>query len=141
MEIKLDLESLKLIALFESVTRAEVKDCIASEEKVIFVVNKGQAGAAIGEKGENIQRLREMLRRSVEIVEWAEVVEQFVRNIFHNFKVSEVKIEKRNNRNTAIVTVDPDQKARAIGKQGKNLHAACEILQRHYKEVERILIA
>jgi N utilization substance protein A len=141
MEIKLDLDSLKLIALFESVTRAEVRDCIASDDKVIYIVQKGQAGAAIGEKGENIHRLRELLRKNVEIIEWADVVEEFVRNIFHKYKVSEVKIERRNNRNTAVVTVDPDQKARAIGKQGKNLHDARDILKRHYKEVEAILIA
>jgi N utilization substance protein A len=141
MEIKLDEGTIKLIALFESVTRAEVRDCIPSEDRVIFIVGKGQAGAAIGERGDNIHRLRDMLRKNVEIIEWADNAESFIRNIFHAFKVSEVKIEKRRNRNTAMVTVDPNEKARAIGKEGRNLHQAKSILARHYKDIEAVMIA
>jgi N utilization substance protein A len=141
MEIRLDEGTIKLIALFESVTRAEVRDCIPSEDRVVYIVGRGQAGAAIGERGDNIHRLRDMLRKNVEIIEWADVPEAFVRNIFHAFKVSEVKIERRSGRNTAVVTVDPGEKARAIGKAGRNLHQARNILARHYKEVEAVIIA
>jgi len=141
MEIRLDEGTIKLIALFESVTRAEVRDCIPAEDKVIFIVGKGQAGAAIGEGADNIHRLRDILRKNVEIIEWADAPEAFVRNIFHAFKVSEVKIERRSGRNTAVVTVDPGEKARAIGKQGRNLHQAKAILARHFKEVEAVVIA
>lgn len=141
MEIKLDVSSLKLISLFESVTRAEIKDCITLEDRVIFIVNKGQAGAAIGEKGDNIHRLREILRKNVEIIEWSEKPEEFIRNIFHAFKVSDVKIERRGSRNTAIISVDPQQKARAIGKQGRNLHQARDILARHFQGIDAVMIA
>jgi len=141
MEIRLDVDTIKLIALFESVTRAGVRDCITAEDRVIFIVGKGQAGAAIGERGDNIHRLRDMLRKNVEIIEWADSPESFVRNIFHAFKVSEVKIERRGHRNTAVVTVDPNEKARAIGKQGRNLHQAKNILARHFKEIEAVIIA
>lgn len=141
MEIKLDEGTIKLIALFESVTRAEVRDCIPSDERVIFIVGKGQAGAAIGERGDNIHRLRDMLRKNVEIIEWADSAEGFIRNIFHGFKVSDVKIERRGNRNTAVVTVDPGEKPRAIGKQGRNLHQAKSILARHYNDIDAVMIA
>ena len=141
MEIRLDEGTIKLIALFESVTRAEVRDCMPSDERVVFIVGKGQAGAAIGERGDNIRRLRELLRKNVEIIEWADIPEAFVRNIFHAFKVSEVKIERRKGRNTAIVTVGPGEKARAIGKEGRNLRQARNILARHFKEIEAVVIA
>ena len=141
MEIRLDDGTIKLIALFESVTRAEVRDCIPTDERVVFIVGKGDAGAAIGERGDNIRRLREMLRKNVEIIEWADIPEAFVRNIFHAFKVSEVKLEKRSGRNTVVVTVDPAEKARAIGKQGRNLHQAKSILARHFKDIDAVVIA
>ena len=141
MEIKLDVSALKLISLFESVTRAAVRDCITLEDKVVFVVNKGDAGAAIGEKGDNIHRLRDILRKNIEIVEWADTPEEFIRNIFHAFDVTGVKIEKRGSRNTAVVCVDPGQKARAIGKQGRNLHQARDILARHFQGIDAVLIA
>jgi len=141
MEIKLDDSSLKLISLFESVTRAEVRDCLSIEDRVIYIVNKGQAGAAIGEKGDNIHRLRDILRKNVEIIEWSDRPEDFIRNIFHAFKVTDVRIEKRGSRNTAIVSVDPLQKARAIGKQGRNLHQARDIIARHFQGIDAVMIA
>jgi N utilization substance protein A len=141
MDIVLDDSSLKLISLFESVTRAEVRDCIPAEDRVVFIVGRGQAGAAIGERGENIRRLREILRRGVEIIEWSDKPEEFIRNIFHAFNVSEVKIEKRGSRNTAVVSVDPQQKARAIGKAGRNLHQARDIIARHFKGIDAVMIA
>jgi N utilization substance protein A len=141
MEIKLDDSSLKLISLFETVTRAEVRDCLTIEDRVIYIVNKGQAGAAIGEKGDNIHRLREILRKNVEIIEWSDRPEDFIRNIFHSFKVTDVKIEKRGSRNTAVVSVDPLQKARAIGKAGRNLHQARDIIARHFQGIEAVMIA
>ena len=141
MEIRLDDSSLKLIALFETVTRADVRDCMGLEDRVIFIVDRGQAGLAIGEKGDNIRRLREILRKNVEIIEWSEKPEEFVRNIFHAFKVREVRIEKRGSRNTAIVSVDPGEKARAIGRQGRNLHQARDILARHFQQIDAVMIA
>jgi len=141
MEIVLDDSSLKLISLFESVARAEVRDCIPAEDRVVFVVGKGQAGAAIGERGDNIRRLKEILRRNVEIIEWSDRPEEFIRNIFHAFNVSGVKIEKRGSRNTAVVSVDPQQKARAIGKAGRNLHQARDIIARHFKGIDAVMIA
>ena len=141
MDIVLDDSSLKLISLFESVTRAEIRDCIPAEDRVVFIVNRGQAGAAIGERGDNIRRLKEILHRNVEIIEWSERPEEFIRNIFHAFKVNDVKIEKRGNRNMAIVSVDPAQKARAIGKAGRNLHQARDIIARHFQGIDAVLIA
>jgi len=141
MEIVLDDSSLKLISLFETVTRAQVRDCVPAEDRVVFIVSRGQAGAAIGERGDNIRRLREILHKNVEIIEWSEKPEEFIRNIFHAFKVSDVKIERRGSRNTAIVTVDPQQKARAIGKAGRNLHQARDILARHFQGIDAVIIA
>ena len=48
--IKFTTTEMKYIALFESISGASVKDCIVDEEqgRVIFVVKKGDIGAAIG---------------------------------------------------------------------------------------------
>ncbi|MEM2869891.1 MAG: NusA-like transcription termination signal-binding factor [Thermoplasmata archaeon] len=141
MEIKLDEDALKLIALFETVTRAEVRDCIASEERVIFIVGEGQARAAMGERGQRLKRLRSLLKKNVEVIEWSGEPERFIRNIFHNFKVRGVRLERRAGRLTAVVEVDPDEKARAIGKGGRNLYQAREILARHFGDIDGLVVA
>ena len=59
--IKYDSESMSLMALFESVTGAKVKDCIVNE-KVIFIIEENEMGKAIGKNGANIKMVESKLK-------------------------------------------------------------------------------
>jgi N utilization substance protein A len=142
MDVVIDSDTLKLISLFERVTHARVKDClpVEGEDRVIFVVNKGNLRSALGKNGDNIRKLREMIKKIVDVIEYSPEPERFVKNIFHNFKVKEVKIENGTSGRTAYVTVDAKDKGRAIGREGKNLKLARMILARHHKDLSNIMI-
>jgi N utilization substance protein A len=142
MEVTLDADTLALISFFENVTRARVKDCFAveGEERVVFVVEEGTLRNAIGKNGENIKRFKERIKKVVDVIEYSPKPEKFVKNIFHNFKVTEVKIEQGSSGKTAYVKVDPKDKGRAIGKEGRNLKLARKIVARHHSEIANILI-
>lgn len=88
--IKFDSECLKHINLFQSVTKASVKDCIIDFDKILFVVNKGQAGLAIGKNGNNIKNLRRLLKKNIEVVEYSESLIEFLNNIFRPVKVKNI---------------------------------------------------
>lgn len=90
VKIKLDSECLKHINLFQAVTKASVKDCIIDIDRILFVVNKGQAGLAIGKNGGNIKNLRRLLKKNVEVVEYSDVLPEFLNNIFRPVKVKDV---------------------------------------------------
>jgi len=139
MEISLDEESLKVINLFERVTRARIKDCIIIDEaedgtegKIIFVVQEGQLVQALGNKGENVKKLRELLKKSVDIIEYCQRPERFVRNIFHNYRLEEVEIQTGPEGRVAHIQVRVTDKGRVIGKGGRNLNLARKILARHH---------
>jgi hypothetical protein len=51
MNIKFDSDIILSINLFSDVTSVMPRDCINFEDKVVFVVNQGQAGLAIGKNG------------------------------------------------------------------------------------------
>ena len=53
-EITFTEDTLRYISLFEKVTGTQVKDCLETEEKLVFVVEKGQGSRAVGKKGENV---------------------------------------------------------------------------------------
>jgi len=65
MEIKLTSDELRLMSLFQSVTSATARDCIVDEkmDRVIFVVNKGQMGLAIGNGGSTIKQLQNVVAK------------------------------------------------------------------------------
>lgn len=79
-------EIMGYINLFESVTRARVKDCYQSSEALMFIVYEGEAGKAIGRNGENIKRITQLTKKRIKVVEFSEDPLRFVSNLILPFK-------------------------------------------------------
>lgn len=141
-EIKLTSDELKLISLFSSVTSATARDCIVDDrmDRVIFVVNKGQMGLAIGKGGATIKQLQQVVGRKVELVEFSENPAEFVRNMLNAEMVSDVKIHDRmDGSKQAIVTVDARKKGAVVGREGRNAEKA-RLLAKRYFNITNVLI-
>lgn len=139
-EITFTEDTLRYINLFEAVTKTRVKDCMETEEKLVFVVEPGQANRAVGKAGENVIRLKNQTGKNIQVIEYSDEPEKFIRNVFYNYNVQSVVIENRGNVVHATVTVDPKVKGRAIGKNGRNLKIARDIVNRHHN-VQSINVA
>jgi len=140
--IKFTSKEMRYISLFESITGANVKDCIVDEEqsRVIFVVKEGEIGMAIGRGGRNIHTLERMTGKKHEIIEYSERPAQFIKNALKPAMVKEVRITERPNGKTmAVVTVNPKDKGVAIGKNGRNAERL-RFLAKRYFEIENVSI-
>jgi N utilization substance protein A len=133
-EVKLTTEGIRYIALFESLTRAIARDCYVDEDndRVIFVVKKGDMGLAIGKNGNNINRVKKSIGKHIEIVEHSEQVDEFVANALQPVFVKKVQVVARENRKLAYVEVMSKDRGIAIGKNGRNIQKAKVLAQRHY---------
>ncbi|MHA2407444.1 MAG: NusA-like transcription termination signal-binding factor [Candidatus Ranarchaeia archaeon] len=142
--IKLTTDEIQYINLFERVTNTTAIDCIldTEEDRVIYVVSRGKIGLAIGQGGRNINQLKQMLGREIDLVEYSDKIEQFVRNCLNPAKTGPVTItERRNGRK--IITVEIKQakdKGIAIGKNGRNIQKARMLVSRHFG-IDTIVIA
>jgi N utilization substance protein A len=139
-EITFTEDTLRYINLFEAVTKTRVKDCMETEDKLVFVVEPGQANRAVGKAGENVIRLKNQTGKNIQVIEYSDEPEKFIRNVFYNYNVQNVVIENRGSVVHATVTVDPKVKGRAIGKNGRNLKIARDIVNRHHN-VQSISVA
>ena len=140
--IKITSTEMRYIALFESITNASAKDCIVDEEqgRVIFVVNEGQIGVAIGRGGRNIHTLERMTGKKHELIEYSEDAAQFIKNALKPAAVKEVRISERTDGKTmAVVTVNPKDKGVAIGKNGKNAERL-RFLAKRYFQIQNVSI-
>jgi len=140
--IKFTSKEMRFISLFESVTGANVKDCIVNEEqsRVIFVVKEGEIGMAIGRGGRNIHTLEKMTGKKHEIIEYSERPAQFIKNALKPAMVKEVRITERlNGKTMAVVTVNPRDKGVAIGKNGRNAERL-RFLAKRYFQIENVSI-
>jgi len=133
--VKITSEELRYIALLHDTTGVSAKDCIIDEEDgtIIFIVPPGQAGIAVGARGRNVKRISKILGRKIEIVEWADSLEDFVKNLFIPARVLGITLNKMpDGRKVLYVKVDPHDKGIAIGKNGRNVHKARLVLKRYY---------
>ena len=141
-EIKLSSEELKLIALFQKITRATARDVVEDEKlnRLIFVVNEGKMGLAIGKGGVNIKNLQNIIKRPVELVEYSSEPEVFLKNMLNPKFILDVKFSERLDGTTqAEVTVDAAKKGVVVGREGRNAEKA-RLLARRYFNISKVLI-
>jgi N utilization substance protein A len=126
---------MRYIALFENITGATANDCIVDDEgdRIIFIAKAGQMGLAIGKGGKNINALRKMTGRPIEVVEFGDTVEDLVRNSLAPANVKEIRITERPDRKIVVVEVDPKDKALAIGKNGRTIDKTRMLAKRYYQ--------
>ena len=141
ISIKLGGNEIRFISLFESITGAVAQDCIIDEDRVIFIVKAGNIGLAIGKKGINIKRVRDFLQKPIEIVEFAQAPEEFIKNTLAPARIMLISItERRDGKKIAMVTVNEKDRGIAIGKNGKNVARARLLARRHYN-IEDVIIS
>lgn len=130
------------MSLFQSITSVTARDCVVDDkmDRVIFIVNKGQMGLAIGKGGATIRQLQNVVARKVELVEYSEDASDFVRNILNPQMVNDVKITVRTDGSKqAVVLVDAKRKGVVVGKEGRNAEKA-RLLAKRYFQISNVLI-
>ena len=141
-KIKLTSDELRLMSLFQSITSVTSRDCVVDDkmDRVIFIVNKGQMGLAIGKGGATIRQLQNVVAKKVELVEYSDDASDFVRNILNPQMVNEVKITQRTDGSKqAVVLVDAKRKGVVVGKEGRNAEKA-RLLAKRYFQISNVLI-
>ncbi|MFH1642308.1 MAG: NusA-like transcription termination signal-binding factor [Nanoarchaeota archaeon] len=128
-KIKYDLKLMKYISLFESLTNAEVKDCINLDDLLVFVVLETEIGKAIGKNGANVKKMINIFNKQIKIIEFSDEVTQFVKNCLFPLQVNEVSQQD----NVVIITgADTKTKGQIIGRDKANLISLKSIVKRYF---------
>jgi N utilization substance protein A len=109
-------------------------------ERVIFVVNRGQMGMAIGKGGSNIKQLQNVINKKIELVEHSENATDFVKNIFNSNIIQEIRINDHSDgTKIALVVADAKKKGLVVGKDGRNVDKA-RMLAKRYFNITNVLV-
>lgn len=141
-KIKLTPDEFSYLSLFQTVTTAVARDCVIDDKmgRVIFVVNKGQMGMAIGKGGSNIKQLQNVIPKKIELVEYSESPVNFIKNVFNSDMVQDVKISERvEGTKNVVVVVDMKKKGIIVGKEGRNVDKA-RILAKRYFNITNVMV-
>ena len=137
MKFVYTMETMQRMSLFEKLTRAKLKDLIELEDKVFFIIEKGQLRNALGPQKKNVQKLEDIFKKKVRIVEYSDSVTQFVINLVSPLKVVEIVEDEG-----VITMTGSDQKTRGlmIGARAKNLRLYESIVQKYFPDIKELKV-
>ena len=135
IKIKFDIDVMKFISLFGKITKVDAKDCFKQENKIVFIVNEGMAGKAVGKKGMNIKKLENLFKKKIKIIEYNPDLIEFVKNVIHPLGAKEIT---EDGGIVTIIPVDSQTRGYLIGREAVNLRAYENIVKRYFdiKEIK-----
>ena len=128
MDIVLTKDDMRCIAVAEGYIQTRIVDCINDAQRLMFVVEKGKLGKAIGKNARNLARLQKVFKKNVKFVEFDDDVERFIRNLFKPYELTSIEVKDKG----VVVMLNPEDKGKAIGKDGYNIKILREIAKRHH---------
>jgi len=148
--IKINREAMELISLFNNISGAIIKDCMVfknpdnTSDVIIFLVKEQDVGKAIGKAGEHVKDLKSKLNKKIDVIAFSEDLNKFIQNILQTTKnsilVQDIEIkESRNLKKTVIITVRPQDRGKAIGKEGSMIRKI-KVLVLRYFDVDNVII-
>jgi N utilization substance protein A len=152
-KVKIDRKAMELMSLFNNISGAIIKDCLTfqnpdsmdeSRQVIIFLVKKEDVGKAIGKAGEHVKDLMSKLQKKIDVIPFSEDLNQFIHFILNtsknSIKVQSIEIkENKNEKKTVIISVNPQDRGKAIGKDGSMIRKIKTLVIRHY-DVDNVII-
>jgi transcription termination/antitermination protein NusA len=137
-KITYNAELLKIMTLFETITRSRVKDAFVDDNNLLtFVVSDVEIGKAIGKNAANVKRLENMLKRKIKIVAFNPSATEFVKNLVYPVTNIETELVDK-----TIMLKGPDAKTKGflIGRNQSNIKNTLNIVKKYFKDIENIKV-
>lgn len=128
-KIVYDITAIKFMSLFQSITRANLKDCVIQENFVLFIVHPNEVGKAVGAGGVNVRKLEKMLNKRIKIVEFSPEPVNFIKNLIHPLQVREI-IESGGV--YTLTAADLKTRGLLIGRNASHLRAYEDVVKRYF---------
>ena len=131
-EIAFSNEIMQYINMASNILKIDVIDCMVTEDKLIFIVKKGQLGIAIGSKAKNLEKLRRLFKKNIKFVEFDEDKERLVLNLCKPYKINNITLNGSGDSIVAKVDVATSDKSKIIGRGGRNIGIIRKLAHRHH---------
>ena len=131
-DIMISKEDIQYINMTSKITKTDILDCITTDDKIILIVRKGQLGVALGYKAKNLERLRDLFKKTIKFVEFDPDIEKFIINLCKPYKVNNIELEGDEDSPIVKVEVKISDKSKLIGKEGSNIDIIRKLARRHH---------
>lgn len=135
-KIKYDSDLMKIIQIFESATGARLKDAILNDNSLMFIVQEGDMGRAIGKNGSNIRKIESLLKKNIKVTEFSSDISKFAGNLMMPLHAKNIEVSEGI---LSIYCNDTRTRAMLIGRERSNVNFITGILRRYF-EVKKVRV-
>lgn len=120
MTLTFSNDDIKLINLFSSfASGTAARDCFINGNSIVFLVDSQDIGKAIGKQGANVKRMSARMNKRIEILEYDENPEGFMKKAFRDLKFQDVKVVKEGNEKKLEISLDYENKQKMLQNSQK----------------------
>lgn len=135
--MKLTIESIQQINLFEKLTGAHIKDSWHEDEFLVFLVEEGNIKKALGQNNSNLKRAESIFKKKIKLIAFSDDVAKFVSNLIYPNKADYIEVVDGN---VIVCVEDIKVKGRIFGRERENLKRLNEIVKRYFNSVNEVKI-
>jgi transcription antitermination factor NusA-like protein len=124
----IDMKDLRHLNLFSKVTKIQTRYCFSYNDILMFCVPKSQVSRALGNRGENLKKISDVLKKRIRILpipRGVEDAETFIQSVINPVTFKEIEI----NPEEIIVNAGPQSKAALLGRHKRRLAEMQEIVK------------
>jgi len=132
----IDMQEMRYLNLFEQMTGVRTRFCFKYNENIFFCVPRPMISRAIGERGRNIRRMSEILRRNIRVIAAPRGIQDadyFIRSIINPLNIRDFQIN-----DGEIIVGGGKSKAALIGRNKRRLFEMQKIISDFFGKDFRI---
>jgi N utilization substance protein A len=131
-DIVVDNKIMGYIAIFERIAHTELKECLENEDMIVFIVGEKKMAELFKRNPSFVAELKQKTNKHILVAEASHDLINFVRNIFFRLGVKEIQVNWKEGTTDVLVSVDPMEIGKAIGKEGRNIKLFRDTVQRFF---------
>jgi len=128
--MKLGNEELRYLKAMEEISGVNARDCMITEKRLTYIVHGNDFGKAIGKNGRTVKELTERMGKNIELFEYTENPEDFVKKALNGIKIENSELHK-GEKKTITIAVDSENRRKLQNSMGR-LKRLKEIVKREY---------
>ncbi|MDP3992108.1 MAG: hypothetical protein Q8P79_01200 [Nanoarchaeota archaeon] len=132
----IDMQEMRYLNLFESLTGVTTRFCFRYNENIVFCVPRPLVSRAVGEGGRNIRKMSEILGKRIRVIPAPNGLQDagnFIRNIISPLTIKDFQI-----RGNEIIIGGGKNKAALIGRNKRRLLEMQKIIGDFFEKDFRI---
>ena len=131
----LDMRFIRYLNLFEKITGVRTKNCFEYNNTIIFAVHPMFISRSIGENGNNINQINEIIGKKVKVISEPRDTGDFISDIIAPVKFKSIEVNDRE----IVINAGRQSKAALIGRNRIRLEELNNIAKELFGKEVRII--